>query len=308
MDLNIGDVVRALEGAEVPVEHVYALRNAVAAIQGENDPLCQFLGDHVGDGSEVADAELADALGGETIGAWAMGRLSMDVWCDLIRRLRPVTVLEFGSGISTLASAMLMKQLHGDDRPRVFTVEQEEVAWGESLARLQRAGLDNMVRVCLAPLANIRADAFDGAGYDFSRSPLSTLLGDEKPGLVLVDGPAGPHGARFSTLLEAHPYLAPGAVVMVDDALRDSEITTLRWWGHLGYLETGRIWWHGKGLALGVRGERPQRYVTKDESGALKVQGRDSVKLALLRLAHQREYDTPFAINPPFQISSDVLP
>lgn len=69
---------------------------------------------------------------------------------------------------------------------------------------------------------------------------------------MLVDGPAAEAGARFGTLPLAHPSVSHRAQFVLDDALRDGELTVARRWRSLPYVEVEGIRIVEKGLLTGA--------------------------------------------------------
>ena len=126
-------------------------------------------------------------------------------------------VLEIGSGLTTLVLATLA----GRRDLAVWTLEHDLLYFRNTEAKLSRYGLTN-VHLTLAPLR----DYGDFCWYD---PPL-----DELPrnfGLVVADGPPGDvKGGRFGLLPVLRSHLAPGAVILLDDAERVQERAVLRKW------------------------------------------------------------------------------
>ena len=256
MDITLDQLCAAFAAMPMPVETCLGVREAVARARQCADPIFPATFTNVvSDGGQVADPAVADRLAGEEIGWWSMSADSLSELCARLRRRRPVAVLELGSGISTLVLASVMEDLHGSEgSPRVFSVDQDEQALAETRARLAQQGLSAQVRSVFVPLAPVEVLGFASECYDLTRARLDDLLGDARPELVLVDGPLGGHGARFATLPLVFDHLAPDALVLMDDALRDSELSIAAWWERLGYAVFEGILWVGKGLAVGRRG------------------------------------------------------
>jgi hypothetical protein len=173
---------------------------------------------------------------------------------------RPDVLLEFGSGASTLVLALLMRRLHGPDGPaHLFSVEQSGQVLERTRSRLRRLGVEKRVRLLRAPLAQQVIGGFRTVCYALGRGRLEHFLEGRRAELVVVDGPAGPHGCRLGVIPLAGAVLAPGTVVFLDDALRDSELVAAEWWERLGLLRLHGIHWIGKGLLrAGTAPEEPR--------------------------------------------------
>jgi predicted O-methyltransferase YrrM len=143
---------------------------------------------------------------------------NLDTLLDVCQRARSTTgpILECGSGLTTV----LMGILAPDDTPRVFALEHEP-QWLERVQTvLRRAGI-RCVRLLHAPLRSY--GEFDW--YEKPAPPPSPYT------LVLCDGPPGAtRGGRSGLLPVVASDLAPGCVVLLDDAERPGEQQTLQRW------------------------------------------------------------------------------
>jgi hypothetical protein len=68
--------------------------------------------------------------------------------------------------------------------------------------------------------------------------------------LIFVDGPFADGPCRYGTLAQVRSYLAPGARLVLDDALRDKELLTAKLWAQDGVVVEGLIT-RGQGLMIG---------------------------------------------------------
>jgi len=137
------------------------------------------------------------------------------------------TVIELGSGVSTVVLARLERQLGG----RVWAVEHLPGWAGWVRRALEREGLGDVATVVEAPLeAHPRAL---GEARWYARSALAELP-DAGVELLLVDGPPG-YGpgmtrSRYPALPELRGRLTEGALVVLDDAGREGEQEILERW------------------------------------------------------------------------------
>lgn len=136
-------------------------------------------------------------------------------------------VVELGSGISTIVLARLASQLGG----RITAVEHHPGWAGWVRRQLERDGLTGVATVIEAELAPHPA-ALDGAPW-YEATALEKLPGDGIE-LLLVDGPPG-YGdgmarSRYPALPVLRGRLAPGALVVLDDAHREGERQILDAW------------------------------------------------------------------------------
>jgi hypothetical protein len=298
---DLPSLMAALREHPVPLAQMITLRDTVAAQSGAANFLFGACRDPEADGSTLADPELAQALSGVELGRWPMGVAAIDAWASAVLARRPDTVLEFGSGVSTVVSALLMRRIHGDEGVRVYSVEQGEEAGVDTYARLEALGLQGLVSMHIAPVTEGVVDVFESAGYGVTAAEMGIFLGEARPQMVLVDGPFGGYGARFSTLPVAHPWLANDAEIWMDDALRDSELAIAYWWSELGYFQDAQLQFVAKGIVRGVCGPDPAVYA--DAAAALAV-GELTGPVAeyiLFKMRVQAAFANTAGLQPPFQ-------
>ena len=188
-------VLTARHGPLIPLEAAMHERRAVGACDGL---LCE-----VGDG----------AIDGATI----------DRLVELVRDEKPRSIVEFGSGTSTVVLASLLAELHQDGL-RLVSFEQDPARAAHSRAALAERGLDRVATVAQLPLGE------RPAGYLLTEEAIE-LLRHLAPQLILVDGPTHDSGtSRIGALDIVAPYLRRDATVLLDDALRDSELRIAAAW------------------------------------------------------------------------------
>jgi predicted O-methyltransferase YrrM len=129
----------------------------------------------------------------------------------------PGPILECGSGVSTL----LLGLLAGKRGVETWTLEHLP-QWHERVSgTLARHGL-RTVHNCLAPLR-------DYGGYTWYSPPATRMPATFQ--LVICDGPPGSTpGGRYGLWPVLGARLAPGAVVLLDDADRPGEEEVLQRW------------------------------------------------------------------------------
>jgi predicted O-methyltransferase YrrM len=137
-------------------------------------------------------------------------------------------VLELGAGASTVLLARLLAQEGG-----TLTAVEHDAAWAAWVtARLDREGLGAGARVVHAALVP-SAHADDGLGW-YAPDGMAAALDGDPPDLVIVDGPPadgpGQGAARAPALGALQERLAPGATVVLDDAVRPGETQVLERW------------------------------------------------------------------------------
>ncbi|CAN5591255.1 hypothetical protein BH23CHL8_BH23CHL8_20180 [soil metagenome] len=152
---------------------------------------------------------------------------SPDLLVELVRiidRSRPLSVVELGSGVSTIVMAARLKAM---GQGRLVALEHEASYAEETRQNLALQGLDDVATVLDAPLADVRVGEAEWRWYSLPEEGLPSSIE-----LLLVDGPPGDTGplARYPALPQLAPRLAPGATIVMDDADRPDEREAARRW------------------------------------------------------------------------------
>lgn len=159
---------------------------------------------------------------GRTRGAAA----SPDLLHELVRtidRTGATTVVETGSGISTVVMAARLKASGGK-----LVALEHHAGYAEATRRdLEAQGLEDVATVLDAPLVDTPLGNESWAWYDLSAADLPSHID-----LLFVDGPPGREQplARYPALPLLRDRLAPGATILVDDALRPDEQAMVERW------------------------------------------------------------------------------
>lgn len=143
-------------------------------------------------------------------------------YLTLIRDRKPETIVELGSGVSTLIASMLLQE---QGSGRVFALDHD-ADWLE----LTRQMLIRHKADRFADLRHARLVPVEGASqpwYDPKQ-----LEGIDKIDLLLVDGPPdyGDVGARQPGLSLLLPKLSKNAVIVVDDCRRPKWYKWVKQW------------------------------------------------------------------------------
>jgi hypothetical protein len=195
-------------------------------------------------GATPRDPEVAELTASLPVGSWALDVATIDRLVELVRAERPPTIVEFGSGTSTIVLAALLAERHGDGQ-RLVSFEQD-AAWAQrTRAALAERNLDRMATVVELPLGE---GASGPPGYLLTEEA-AQLLGQLAPRLVLVDGPTLDSGAsRLGAVDVVAPYLRDDATLLLDDALRDAELCVAAAWERRGDIVLHGIRPTAKGL------------------------------------------------------------
>ena len=146
---------------------------------------------------------------------------SPDFLLELVRLIdekQPLRVLELGSGVSTV---VLASRLAG--RGEVVSLDHDPGFAAQTRDELVQHGLS--ARVVDAPLVDV---SVGGQAWRWYQVP----GGLGKFDMLVVDGPPGDTGrlARYPALPVLVGNLEPGAVVCIDDGIRDDEREMVKRW------------------------------------------------------------------------------
>jgi hypothetical protein len=131
----------------------------------------------------------------------------------------PGPVLECGSGLTTL----LLGALAGRRGVEVWALEHDQ-HWRRRVAAALRDHSAGQVYLWLSSLC-------DYGAFDWYAAPLPLM--PEEFRLVVCDGPPDDtRGGRFGLLSVIGDRLPSGAVILLDDAARESEQDAVRRWTH----------------------------------------------------------------------------
>lgn len=200
-----------------------------------------------------AVAYLAEHLGRERflppLGGWAVDYSTLAHLLDLLRRAdhqgrngRPLRLLELGSGNGTVWTASIVARLGGE----MISVEHDEAFVASTGRLLEHYGLGEVCRVVHAPLTErptsegpptegpraADESSAEAATRWYSLPAITEAVGDLPVDVLVVDGPPGAVGpmVRRGALPALLDLLADGAVVLLDDTVRDEEQEVWRLW------------------------------------------------------------------------------
>jgi predicted O-methyltransferase YrrM len=154
---------------------------------------------------------------------WAASPDFLAVQAAIIRQEKPKTILELGSGQSTLISAYLLEDI---GTGHVYALDDSEKFAEISRETIQQHGLSAYASVIHAPLKVYSIKDENWQWYEIPEIPQIDLL--------LVDGP--PQFGKDTPMLRypALPLLAdclaPNALILMDDADREDEQQVAERW------------------------------------------------------------------------------
>lgn len=148
------------------------------------------------------------------------------LWAKL-NQLKPIRILEFGSGRTTFALASYAKQCReaGLATPIIITVEAEGTWLAQTREILASHHLESFITFIQANAIKTPTDH----GYDLDETSLREAFQSKDVEFLLIDGPSGGHG-RIGTLRSVFDLLSPDAVIFLDDCDRAAEKHSIRAW------------------------------------------------------------------------------
>jgi predicted O-methyltransferase YrrM len=155
---------------------------------------------------------------------WASAPTTMRALIGLVHERRPSTIVECGSGSSSIWLGHALRQL---GRGRIISLEHLPEYAEATRNLVHKHGLDELVEVRLAPLKPVTLASEEFQWYD-----PAALQGVEGVDLIFVDGPPGDSCpmARFPALPMLKGRCNHDAVVLVDDTARPDEARAARRW------------------------------------------------------------------------------
>ena len=147
---------------------------------------------------------------------------TLQVLAALIQACRPRCVVEYGSGTSTV---FLMRALQEIPESRLFSVDNFSCFLESTRARLPQ---DNRATLIHAPLCLEWMHHCPFMTY--ARAPQAPIASAGPVDMVFVDGPNGRVLGREGAFFHILEHLTDTAVILLHDARRPREQTTLLWW------------------------------------------------------------------------------
>lgn len=163
------------------------------------------------------DAALPTPMG------WAMNPSGLLALTGLIESMQPKTVIECGSGTSTIWIGLALRALGGG---RLISLEHQSEYAAQSRARVAAHGLEDFVEIRLVDLVPHETVRGSFRWYDLDTDTVPDI------DLLLVDGPPAATGryARYPAVPILADKLSDGAVILVDDTSRKDEVEAISFW------------------------------------------------------------------------------
>ncbi len=136
----------------------------------------------------------------------------------------PKTIVECGSGVSTLILAACLKK---QGKGKLYSLDHNSEFAEKTRQLLNQHDLSDWATVVHAPLKKIEFDAWNGKWYDTSSIP-----SDLNIDMLVVDGPPENVAkfARYPAVPVFQRQFNTGCIILVDDADREDEQETIDRW------------------------------------------------------------------------------
>ena len=241
-----------------PLSECSRLQSEAADVVSDKNPLIPP--PSIRKGSNFRDPELAERLRGEDFGGWSPEIEAMEWLMDLVHQERPRVFLEFGGGRTTVCWCVILQRLHGKDGFRLLSIDQDAENVQRATNRLDGLPGQSSCRIIHAPLKPAQVQGRATSFYDIENVDRAHFAWLGKAEFVFVDGPFADGPGRYGTVPKVRPYLAPGARVIMDDALREKELAAGALWEKDG-LSVDGVLTIGQGVMVG---RAPKGWVTQD--------------------------------------------
>lgn len=159
------------------------------------------------------------------IGGWSIDAATAKYLIDLLLWFRPRTVVELGSGASTLLIARCLETL-GEHASEHIAIDHESDYLNRTRLSLEANGLENRVQLWHCPLSKEKTSGL----LWYEEVPLR--LKERTIDLLLIDGPpsALQDMSRYPALPVLVRNLSKRAIVILDDAKRVNERRVIERW------------------------------------------------------------------------------
>jgi predicted O-methyltransferase YrrM len=177
---------------------------------------------------------------------WAVAPDFATLIVQTILHHQPRTIVELGSGTSTLIAGYSAERA-GLQNTRIISLEHDALFADETRAALTRHSMEQTARIIHAPLTTLSLAGVDWHWYDLTDFPEIEVID-----LLIVDGPPdlAQKMARYPALPVMFDKLADGALILVDDFMRQAEHTMVNRWLDEFQLEVIETISNEKGAAI----------------------------------------------------------
>lgn len=161
-------------------------------------------------------------------GGWALTGDSAAILAREVILGKPKTVVELGSGVSTLVVGQILAR---QGTGKLISVDHDAEWAARTRANVVELGLESVVTVIHAPLTQVDSGGRQSKWYGLDPDLLASV---DQIDFLIVDGPPQKNREKTATRFPAFPVfrdkLSRKAIVFVDDAARSTESSMIKEW------------------------------------------------------------------------------
>lgn len=206
---------------------------------------------------DILDDEVRMALRHQVLTLWNVDAESLNWIISYIRENKVKHVIEFGSGLSTVAlSITCRRNIENQDvtkEPYVVSIEQNAEYAEKTRQLLTDLQIRHLAVVIHCPLVDRSLDGNVFKGYDWHIRNMPYLKSGWCADMIFVDGPASGGLSRAHATIEGLQCGIKDCKVLMDDGLRDDEIRSMRYLHKCKHVTFEGVIPIGTGIALSVR-------------------------------------------------------
>ena len=197
---------------------------------GNSLAVAHFISGQNGTAPFSRDPDISRLLSDVEFDGFALRPESLAWLVRFLEMRKPRAVLEFGSGLSTLAQCAVLSRLHGPGGFRLLSFDQDAGYIQRISDRIQGLPGSACCRIVHAPLIPGTVAGQETQFYDLSGGLDEhwSWLGSAE--FVFIDGPFAEGPCRYATVPAVREHLASNAAFAMDDGLREKEIIAGRLW------------------------------------------------------------------------------
>ena len=142
-----------------------------------------------------------------------------------IQKYRPATIVEIGSGITTLISGYSLEKFNIDGK--IISFDHDPLFASKTVDEIKLHGLSDKVEIRVASLEKVTIENEEWLWYSTDK-----IKFDQSIDLVVVDGPPvkTQKNARYPAMPLLYKYLSENAVVIMHDTNRSEESAIIKVW------------------------------------------------------------------------------
>ena len=202
----------------------------------------------------IVDVEVRMALRDQVLTMWSIDVENLNWIVSYIKENKVKRVLEFGSGLSTVALTIACRYNTGNQDvtlvPYVVSIDESAEFAAQARQLLADLQLDYLAVVIHCPLVDRKLDGHVSKAYKWSIRNMPYLKSGWRADMIFVDGPTSGGLSRALAVIDGLQCGTKDCRVLMDDALRDDEIRSVRYLQERKHVTFAGVIPMGKGIAL----------------------------------------------------------